>query len=174
MMAGMGSHQSSGRGERIWLTPPAIIKALGPFDLDPCYSDPRPWDTAFNHYGPDAAGGLGGLFAEWHGMVWCNPPYDQEAGEWLARCADHGRAIALIFARTETAQFHRQVWERADAVFFFEGRLTFCHPNGMPARANGGAPSVLVCYGHEAVGRVEAAGLRGVIVRLANDPGGEA
>ncbi|NCW30719.1 MAG: adenine methyltransferase, partial [Alphaproteobacteria bacterium] len=29
-----------------WLTPPAVIKALGEFDLDPCASLDRPWDTA--------------------------------------------------------------------------------------------------------------------------------
>ena len=87
-MAGMGSHQSSGKAEKIWLTPPDLISALGPFDLDPCFSHPRPWDTAKTHYGPDAAGGLGGPFADWFGLVWCNPPYDQEAGKWLAKCAD--------------------------------------------------------------------------------------
>lgn len=59
-MSGMGSHQSHGRGEKVWLTPPEIVKACGPFDLDPCFGGERPWDTAANHYGPDAAGGLGG------------------------------------------------------------------------------------------------------------------
>ena len=165
-MAGMGSHQNAGKAEKIWLTPPELIEALGPFDLDPCFSAPRPWDTAAEHYGPEAAGGLGGLFADWHGMVWCNPPYDKDAGKWLARCADHGNALALIFARTETEQFHRQAWDRADAIFFFEGRLTFRHPNGVKARANGGAPSVLICYGGEAIERVKAAGLRGRLIEL--------
>jgi hypothetical protein len=165
-MSGMGAHQSAGKGEKVWLTPPELIGALGPFDLDPCFSEPRPWNTAAEHYGPDAAGGLGGLFADWHGMVWCNPPYDQEAEKWLARCADHGSALALIFARTETDAFFRQVWSRADAVFFFHGRLTFRHPNGVKARANGGAPSVLVCYGAQAVERVKEAGLRGCLIEL--------
>jgi hypothetical protein len=167
-MSGMGSHQSAGRAEKVWLTPPDLIRALGPFDLDPCFSAPRPWDTAGVHYGPEAADGFGGLFADWFGFVWCNPPYDQDAGKWLARCADHGDALALIFARTETAQFHRQVWERATAVFFFEGRLTFRLPDGAPARANGRAPSVLVCFGLRAVDRVRRAGLRGVLISLGN------
>lgn len=165
-MGGMGSYQRAGRAERIWLTPPELIDRLGPFDLDPCFSEPRPWPTAHEHYGPDAAGGMGGLLAPWNGLVWCNPPYDREAEKWLAKCADHGNAIALIFARTETAAFHRQVWRRADAVFFFEGRLTFCHPDGNKAKANGGAPSVLVCYGKKAVSRVGTAGLNGQFLRL--------
>lgn len=165
-MGGMAGHEARGNGERIWLTPPELVSALGPFDLDPCFSAPRPWDTAAQHYGPEAAGGLGCLFAPWHGMVWCNPPYDQEVENWLARCAEHGRAIALIFARTETAAFHRLVWGRADAAFFFEGRIAFRHPNGAPARSTGGAPSVLVCYGAEAVERVRGASLRGRLIEL--------
>lgn len=165
-MAGMGSHQTAGKAEKVWLTPPELIAALGPFDLDPCFGGPRPWDTALVHYGPETMGGFGGLCEAWDGFVWCNPPYDQEAGKWLKKCADHGNAIALIFARTETEQFHRHVWERADAVFFFEGRLTFYRPDGTKASANGGAPSVLVCYGQQAVYRVEKANLRGRMVRL--------
>jgi hypothetical protein len=35
-----------------WLTPPDIIAALGPFDLDPCSPETRPWDTAAKHYTP--------------------------------------------------------------------------------------------------------------------------
>lgn len=163
---GMGGHQNAGNGETVWLTPPSLIRALGPFDLDPCFSPPRPWATAGEHYGPDVAGGLGGLHAEWFGLVWCNPPYDRHFGRWLERCADHGRALALVFARTETAEFHRTVWNRADALFFFEGRLTFHHPNGQKAAANGGAPSVLVAYGREAVQRIVAAGLRGRLIHL--------
>lgn len=165
-MSGMSSHQLPGRGENVWLTPPEIIKELGPFDLDPCFGAPRPWATAAEHYGPDAADGLGGLHAHWEGMVWCNPPYDRFAWSWLARCADHGNAIALIFARTEVEQFHRQVWERATAILFLEGRLYFHHPDGRRAKANGGAPSVLVAYGDAAADRLESCAMKGRFVRL--------
>ena len=162
----MTGHQSRGKGEEVWLTPPELVDALGPFDLDPCFGAPRPWDTAALHYGPEAAGGFGGLFEEWKGFVWCNPPYDQEIGKWLDRCAEHGDAVALIFARTETRDFHRQVWERADAVFFFEGRIEFRLPSGRRPNHTGGAPSVLVCYGDRAVQRVKQAGLKGKFVHL--------
>ena len=162
----MSGHQTRGKGEDVWLTPPELIASLGPFDLDPCFSAPRPWDTAERHFGPEAAGGLGGLFAEWSGLVWCNPPYDQEAEKWLEKCADHGDAIALIFARTETRAFHSQVWQRASAVFFFEGRLRFRHPDGSRSKYTGGAPSCLVCYGQRSIERVLGAGLRGHLVYL--------
>lgn len=170
-MGGMGSHQSHGNGDKVWLTPPAIVQALGPFDLDPCFGEPRPWQTAATHYGPDDAGGKGGLHMPWHGMVWCNPPYDRKAWAWLERCAEHGNSIALIFARTEVAEFHRQVWEKATALLFLEGRLYFHHPDGERAAHNGGAPSVLVAYGQAAADRLFIAatqrdGIAGRFVRL--------
>jgi len=43
---GIGSHQSAAMMKDEWLTPPDIIKALGPFDLDPCAPIVRPWPTA--------------------------------------------------------------------------------------------------------------------------------
>lgn len=33
-----------------WLTPPEILRALGPFDLDPAAPIVRPWDMAARHY----------------------------------------------------------------------------------------------------------------------------
>lgn len=165
-MSGMSSHQKHGQGEKIWLTPPEIIEALGPFDLDPCFMIDRPWDTAKNHYTPESNDGLGGLFGPWFGRVWCNPPYDNKAWDWLSKCADHGNAIALTFARTEVKQFHRQVWERAHACLFLEGRLFFHTPDGARAKNNGGAPSVLVAYGLGASNTLENCGLKGHFVRL--------
>lgn len=155
----MGKHQRHSRGERVWLTPPYIIDALGPFDLDPCFGSPRPWDTAARHYGPEDF--PGGLVLPWDGMVWCNPPYDDIAANWLQRCAEHGRAIALIFARTETGAFHRWVWQEASALLFLAGRLHFHHPDGRQASANAGAPSVLVAYGAEATERLRLCHLPG-------------
>lgn len=154
---GMGGHHSAAMGKDEWLTPPEILKALGPFDLDPCAPITRPWDTAKRHYTMLD----NGLTQPWEGRVWCNPPYGLEADRWLARCAEHGNAIALIFARTETTMFCKRVWESAGAVLFLRGRLYFHHVNGERAAANAGAPSVLVAYGHEnvlALARTEIAG----------------
>jgi hypothetical protein len=47
----MGSHQSASAITTTWLTPPSILAALGPFDLDPCAApEPRPWPTAAVHW----------------------------------------------------------------------------------------------------------------------------
>ena len=166
-MAGMGAHQSHGNGEKVWLTPPDVIDALGPFDLDPCFGNTlRPWNTAAEHWGPKSNNGLGGLHGDWHGLVWCNPPYDGHAFDWLRKCADHGNAVALVFARTEVAEFHHQVWERADALLFLKGRLFFHYPDGRRAEHNAGAPSVLVAYGNTACGRIRNSGVKGAFVDL--------
>lgn len=139
----MGGHQSAAALKDEWLTPPNVIEALGAFDLDPCAPVTRPWETAAQHY----TALDDGLSKPWIGRVWCNPPYGLEAAKWLARCAAHGNAMALIFARTETRMFFDHVWPKAQAVLFLEGRLYFHHVCGKRAAANAGAPSVLVAYG---------------------------
>lgn len=126
-----------------WLTPPEILAALGPFDLDPCASEHQPWRTANCQYTIRD----NGLAKPWAGRVWCNPPYGPHAAKWLERCADHGNAMALVFARTETAAFQNLVWPRAHAVLFLRGRLHFRVPGGARSCMNAGAPSVLIAYG---------------------------
>lgn len=109
----MGRHQSSRMISDVWLTPPAILAALGPFDLDPCAApEPRPWPTADRHISlPE-----NGLLTPWSGRVWLNPPYSREARQWIARLAEHGTGTALVFARTEAAWFVRHVWAHASAL----------------------------------------------------------
>ena len=153
----MGGHHSHRMGIDEWLTPPEILEALGPFDLDPCAPISRPWPMAARHYTVQDDG----LLKPWAGRVWLNPPYGLEAERWLRRLADHGNGIALIFARTETEAFFSQVWERADALLFIRGRLTFCRVDGTRAKANGGAPSVLIAYGAENARRLEYSTIRG-------------
>lgn len=159
-MSGMGSHQSAKSLKEEWLTPPYILEAVGPFDLDPCSPDVRPWAMAENHYTIFDDG----LKKQWCGMVWLNPPYGEKAGRWLSRLAEHGNGIALTFARTETAWFYEEIWCKADALFFLKGRLHFHHVNGVRAKSNAGAPSVLVAYGKEAVDRLSNSDLDGVFV----------
>lgn len=76
---------------------------------------------------------------------------------------------ALIFARTETEGFVEQVWKKATAVRFLYGRLHFHHPDGTRARANSGAPSVLVAYGAEDAARLATCTIPGQFIRLRED-----
>ena len=160
---GIGGHHRPHRGHTDeWLTPPEIITALGSFDLDPSSPVNRPWPTAAEHFTVDDDG----LTRRWDGRVWLNPPYGPETGRWLARLAEHGDGIALIFARTETETFHRYGWQRADAMLFLRGRLHFHTVDGTRAKANAGAPSVLIAYGKRNVLALEQSGLDGHLVRL--------
>lgn len=138
----IGGHHSAVALKDEWLTPPEVLRALGDFDLDPCSPINRPWDTAGKHYTVMD----NGLEKPWSGRVWCNPPYGLEAAKWLARCAAHGNAIALVFARTETRMFFDHAWPVAKGLLFIQGRLHFHHVNGTRAAANSGAPSVLIAY----------------------------
>src|SRR5690349_9990318 len=124
---GIGSHQRSKGAKDEWLTPPTIIQALGPFDLDPCAPVVRPWPTAERHFTIED----NGLRKKWEGRVWLNPPYKRdEIGLWLGRLVEHGNGIALIFARTETEDWFNHIWNRADAVLFMLGRVRFLHVDG--------------------------------------------
>lgn len=158
----LSSHQAPGGGATVeWLTPPEIIKALGPFDLDPCAAVDQPWPTADRQLTIHDDG----LSHAWNGLVWCNPPFGPEAGTWLDRCVEHGNAVALVPARTETRWFVRTVWRAADAVLFLHGRPHFHYPDGTRGRANSGAPICLVAYGAVALDRLQTCGLTGSLIK---------
>jgi len=155
---GIGSHTRAYAGVKDeWLTPPWIIERLGPFDLDPCAAIDQPWATAARMLTIKDDG----LSMDWHGLVWCNPPYGPQTWKWLERLSDHGRGIALTFARTETRGFYAQCWSKADAMLFIKGRLFFHHGDGAKAAGNAGGPSVLVAYGTESRIRLRESGIQG-------------
>jgi hypothetical protein len=149
-------------GKDEWLTPPFVLTALGKFDLDPCSPIIRPWNTANSHFTIND----NGLQQEWFGRVWCNPPYGLESVEWLRKLSQHVNGIALIFARTETKMFFDEVWDKATALLFLKGRLYFHHVNGEVAKANAGAPSVLIAYGEECAEILRSCKLPGKFIKL--------
>lgn len=144
-----------------WLTPPEILQALGPFDLDPCASEHQPWATAALQFTIRD----NGLSRPWAGRVWCNPPYGPFAAKWLERCSDHGNAVAFVFARTETAMFQDHVWPKADAMLFLRGRVQFRLPGGGRS-GPAGAPSVLIAYGQNNAAVLRRCALPGAFVCL--------
>jgi hypothetical protein len=145
-----------------WLTPPAILAALGTFDLDPCASEFQPWSTAAQMFTIHD----NGIAREWTGRVWCNPPYGPFAAQWLARMANHGNGIALAFARTDTDSFQKSVFGSADALLFLRGRISFLMPGGRSA-GRAAAPSVLIAYGEKNQEVLRTCGLAGAFVSLA-------
>lgn len=161
-LPGIGAHHSANPQTDEWLTPPEVTAALGPFDLDPCAPYQRPdWTGAAATYTVEDDG----LTAPWSGLVWCNPPYS-DVTPWMARLADHGNGIALVFARCETTWWFDHVWPHATAYLFLRGRLTFYRPDATPSKAghNAGGPSVLIAYGTMAADRLYGCGLPGALV----------
>ena len=140
-------------GHDEWLTPPDIIQALAPFDLDPCAPIIRPWDTAKQHFTVLEDG----LSQEWggHNFVWLNPPYGKETGRWIQKLARHNNGIALIFARTDTKTWQQDIFPKATAILFLAGRLTFYTVKGVKGKDTAGAPSALIAYGKQAGERLE-------------------
>lgn len=162
-MSGIGSHTLPNQGAtNEWLTPPEIIRELGPFDLDPCAAINQPWPTAAKHYTVRD----NGLMQRWEGRVWLNPPYGPNTFRWLLRLSEHGDGIALTFARTETRGFFEAVWLKANALLFLEGRPHFYMPDGTRAKGNSGGPVVLIAYGRENSFRLRNSVIRGAFVRL--------
>jgi DNA N-6-adenine-methyltransferase (Dam) len=136
-----------------WLTPPELIEAAGPFDLDPCAYRSQPWRTAKIQYSlPEE----NGLLLDWQGCVFCNPQYGNAVTQWASRLALHNNGLLLVFARTETQAF-RPVWRWSTAILFFYSRLTFHRPDGSLPETGGGAPSVLAAFGKENIARLERA-----------------
>lgn len=158
----MGSHQSSNPKHQDWYTPRWLIDRLGSFDLDVCTSNYRPWSTAIHNFCVEDIDGLDQI---WYGRVWCNPPYNNWA-PWIEKLADYGNGLGLIFARTDTRDFHRVVFGRAKSLFFLEGRLRFHLMDGSPGRGNGGAPSVLIAFDDTNTEVLRNAGLSGKLVVL--------
>lgn len=141
-----------------WLTPPEILRALGPFDLDPAAPVLRPWDMAARHYTKEDDG----MAQPWAGRVWLNPPYGKETFRWLSRLAEHRSGLALIFARTETVGFHSQIWNKARAIFFFQGRIRFHYISGERG-GTANAPSCLVAYSEPDAAKLRSALASGLL-----------
>ncbi len=144
-----------------WLTPPGLVKLLGQFDTDPCSPHHRPWDTAKVHFNQLQDG----LRQEWRGRVWLNPPYSKIA-PWVEKMARHNSGMALVNAKTETRWFQSGIWNAANAVFFFQGRIRFFRPDGQPGPDDNRSPSCLAAYSATDAGILYRAGLAGKFVPL--------
>lgn len=69
-----------------------------------------------------------GLSMPWDGVVWCNPPYGRNIGEWVKKgfneSLNGNTVVMLLPARTDTKWFHDYIYEKAD-IRFVKGRLKF-------------------------------------------------
>lgn len=162
MGKGMTGHQSTKMIKDEWITPKWIIDDLGPFDLDPCSPVNPPYKIASKNYNIFD----NGLNKKWNNRIWCNPPYGNEAKRWLNKLSNHGNGLALIFARTETKMFFDYIWNKADAIFFIKGRLSFLNIDGKVALNSSGAPSCIVAYGENNIKSLEKTKIPGILIFL--------
>ena len=146
-------------GEETWLTPRWLVDALDlptVVDVDPCAPSVRYWSTGRRHFNKQQDG----FNRPWNpsDFYWVNPPYGAECAAWMAKLADHGNGLLLIFARTDTKAFHDWVFAHphTSAVFFFRGRLRFANRAGEEV-GTAGAPSALIAYGAKALGVIRRA-----------------
>ena len=120
----MSAWESHGKSDE-WYTPAWVFDALGEtFDLDVAAGsgDQVP---ARARYTRDS------LQKRWSGFIWMNPPFGGRNGlvPWLDKFFDHGNGIALTPDRT-SAPWWQDAARRADAVFFFRGKIKFERPDG--------------------------------------------
>lgn len=144
-------HRVSGRVE--YLTPKWITDLLGPFDLDPCASDPRPWDISKVNYTEVDDG----LAKPWKGLVWMNPPYGRSNGlnRFVAKLSQHpGGGICLINSNTQTHVWQEIIFPTASAFFFLAGRISFCNTDGSTTKGTFGSP-VFIAFGEKAAKRLQ-------------------
>lgn len=109
----------------LWETPQEFFDRLNDefgFDLDVCALPENA--KCGKYYTPEQDG----LLQPWEGVVWCNPPYGREIGQWVeraAKSADNGVLVVMLLpARTDTKWFHDYIYGKAE-VRFVRGRLKF-------------------------------------------------
>lgn len=107
-----------------WLTPPEIIKSLGPFNLDPCCPQGMPWRTARRMISLPQDG----LAVKWNGRVWCNPPYSDPL-PWVKKMTEHESGIMLLPANPDT-RYAQLALKHSSSVVFIKGRLLFHYVDG--------------------------------------------
>lgn len=124
-----------------WLTPPGLLTALGPFDIDPCCPLNMPWRTASKMISLPTDG----LAVAWTGLAWVNPPYSQPL-PWIERCYLHGNAILLLPAKSPETRWGQRLLLTADLLLYQKGRMLFHYLDGTCSTGKW-SPYVLAAYG---------------------------
>lgn len=113
-----------------WYTPKWLFDALGlVFDIDVC----APIDTTYTSVPAKKYYNINddGLSQDWHGVVWCNPPYS-EPDKWALKMIEHGNGLLLTHIPMN-AEWCSLVWRACDGIRLFQ-RIDFVRPNGETQR----------------------------------------
>lgn len=109
-----------------WGTPQELFNRLNKefnFTIDICASKENTKCPKYYTKEEDA------LKQEWGGVIWMNPPYGRQIGNWVKKAkeiARQGKAtvVCLLPARTDTAWWHDYVM-KANEIRLIRGRLKF-------------------------------------------------
>ena len=86
-------------------------------------------------------------------IIWCNPPYGRQIGEWVKKAYEVSRAGAtvalLIPARTDTRYWHDYAF-KASEWLLIKGRLHFKN-HGEPSISGAPFPSVVLIFRHRSM-----------------------
>lgn len=129
-----------------WRTPPGVIDLArellapgGALPLD-CASAPDNPTGAVRFY--DGAANGDGLMMPWDAPWWCNPPFGRGLKAWAERAATaKAPGLFLAPARVDTAWWAR-IYETADLVAFWRGRMRFRTPMIGPLQRGHSRPDV--------------------------------
>lgn len=150
------THESGANKSVEWYTPPEIFDALGlVFDLDPCSPGEGKDFVPAEHRFTLADDGLS---KPWFGTAFVNPPYGKHTPAWLAKLADHGDGVALVFARTDT-RWCQEAMAGASAVCFIASRVRFYAGGRVERGGTPGCGSMLIAFGGTARQAVLGCGL---------------
>ncbi len=113
-----------------WFTPQWIFDSLGlRFSIDVCAPEDLTHVTtpaeAFFTEADD------GLAQQWHGTIWCNPPYSDPA-PWAIKCIDHGDGLLLTHIPMN-AEWCAAAWAACSGIRLFQA-IEFVRPDGKTQR----------------------------------------
>lgn len=108
----------------MWETPQSFFDRLNAefcFTLDVCATkDNAKCDRFFTK-------SCDGLFQDWTGRCWMNPPYGREIGKWMKKAYESALngalVVCLVPARTDTSWWHN--YAMRGEIQFIRGRLKF-------------------------------------------------
>jgi phage N-6-adenine-methyltransferase len=119
---GMAVHYSSETD--LWATPQEFYNRLDAefhFELDVCAT---PDNAKCSRYFTERENGL---LQKWTGIVWMNPPYGREIGQWIQKAYESAQegatVVCLIPSRTDTTWWHEYCMK--GEIRFVRGRLKF-------------------------------------------------
>lgn len=84
------------------------------------------------------------------GVIFVNPPYGREIGDWVKKSYEEylkgATVVMLIPARTDTKYFHDYIYGKAE-IRFLKGRLKFINCNNPSEKLSPAPfPSMIVVY----------------------------